>query len=144
MSKRKPTPALGTLAAYKHALKALDAAREAVEATGIDPELIDAFGDAAHEEAMAMLACDVGDPAKPAATYLMQRTERQHKAVLAAIEREQKPRTVTVQVEHKPQPRRTIAVEVERVEQEPRTVTVQVERPVPKTNHGARAHHRIG
>jgi 4'-phosphopantetheinyl transferase EntD len=94
MSKRKPlTPEqidklpIGTVEHYTAARDALDAAREALEATGIDPELIDAFEEAAHTEICSSLCL-------PTETRLRIEEER-HAAAVAAIEAQGK-RTPTV------------------------------------------------
>jgi hypothetical protein len=72
---------VGTLKHYKATLDALDRARAAVEATGIDLELVADLMDAAHAEALSGWCCDFGKDDKPAQA---ERTRRE----LASVERE--------------------------------------------------------
>lgn len=49
---------LGTLAHYKAQLDALEKARDALEADGADPDLIDELLEMAHAETLSFMACD--------------------------------------------------------------------------------------
>jgi hypothetical protein len=64
MNKRKSESAVGTLARYKLALDSLEIARTALEASGADDELIDAFEEAVHAEALTGMSCDLFDKRK--------------------------------------------------------------------------------
>jgi hypothetical protein len=90
MTKKMPAAAalaapgeLGTLEHYTATLDALEAARAACEASGIDWELIANLEDAAHAEALSGMSCDLWMDDKPAQTERTRRELARHAAAVA-------------------------------------------------------------